>query len=361
MSATRERVVVAMSGGVDSAVAAARCVEAGYDVIGVSLRLARGGEGGCCSLDDFLDARAVAEMLGFPHYVFDFTDVFESRVVAPFVADYLAGRTPNPCTRCNQHVKFDLLWTRARELGASLLATGHYARIGADPATGRLMLRAARDATKDQSYFLFTLGAVELGRTLFAVGDLTKDEVRAEARRLGLPVANKPESMEVCFVPGADTAAFVASRATHDALRAGAIVDDDTGAVIGAHDGVHRFTVGQRRGLGVGGGPRRYVRAIDADTGTVTVTGADRLHGHGLRVGDVRWNTGTPPAVGTPVGVRIRHRHPLVAGRVAACDGADAAIAFDTEGPLVTPGQAAVFYQDDRVLGGGWIVGALAA
>jgi tRNA-specific 2-thiouridylase len=258
-------------------------------------------------------------------------------------------------------VKFDLLWTRARELGASRLATGHYARIGADPATGRLMLRAARDAAKDQSYFLFTLGALELGRTLFAVGDLTKDEVRAQARRLGLPVANKPESMEVCFVPGADTAAFVASRAPHAALRAGAIVDDDTGAVIGAHDGVHRFTVGQRRGLGVGGGPRRYVRAIDASTGTVTVTGAERLHGHGLRACDVRWNTGTPPAVGTPVGVRIRHRHPLVAGRVAACDGSDAAIAFDAEGPLVTPGQAAVFYQDDRVLGGGWIVGALAA
>jgi tRNA-uridine 2-sulfurtransferase len=355
----RERVVVAMSGGVDSAVAAARCVAAGYDVVGISLRLARGGEGSCCSLDDFLDARSVAEALGFPHYVFDFTDAFEERVVAPFVAAYLAGRTPNPCTLCNQHVKFDLLWRRARELGATRLATGHYARVGADPVTGRPCLRAARDAAKDQSYFLFTLGADELGRTLFPIGDWTKADVRAEARRLGLPVAGKPESMEVCFVPRGDAAAFVASRAP-EPVRPGTIVDQE-GAMLGTHGGVHAFTVGQRRGLGVGGGPRRYVRAIDAGSATVTVAAGDRMRGRGLHAADVRWAAGAPPAAGTPIGVRIRHRHPLVAARIAAAGPADVTVTFDAEGPLVTPGQAAVFYDDDRVVGGGWIVGELAA
>jgi tRNA-specific 2-thiouridylase len=357
---TRERVVVAMSGGVDSAVAAARCVAAGYDVVGISLRLAPGGEGSCCSLDDFLDARAVADRLGFPHYVFDATDVFERTVVRPFVDEYLAGRTPNPCARCNQHVKFDHLWHRARALGATRLATGHYARIGVDGATGQPVLRAARDTAKDQSYFLFALGAAELRRTLFPIGDLTKTEVRAEARGLELPVAAKPESMEVCFVPRAGTAEFVAGRVAPDALRPGLVVDA-TGSVLGSHEGIHRFTVGQRRGTGVGGGPRRYVRAIDAATGRVTLTDAAGLVGRGLRARDVCWGSGTPPAPDTAVGVRIRHRHPLVSARILAAGDAEATLAFEHDGPAVTPGQAAVFYRGDVVLGGGWIVGDLAA
>jgi tRNA-specific 2-thiouridylase len=357
--AARERVVVAMSGGVDSAVAAARCVAAGHDVIGVSLRLARSGEGGCCSLDDFLDARRVAEALGFPHYVFDFTDAFEERVVAPFVAEYVGGRTPNPCTLCNQHVKFDLVWRRARELGASRLATGHYARIARDPRNGRPCLRAARDAGKDQSYFLFTLGADELERTLFPIGESTKGEVRAEARARGLPVADKPESMEVCFVPGGDAGAFVAGRVP-EAIRPGPIVDGD-GRVVGAHGGVHAFTVGQRRGLGMGGGPRRYVRTIDAARATVTVAPAAALRGRGLHAADVRWSAGDPLPPGTAVGVRIRHRHPLVAARIVAAGPAEVTVTYDGEGPVPTPGQAAVLYDDDRVVGGGWIVGELAA
>ncbi|HLK12000.1 MAG TPA: tRNA 2-thiouridine(34) synthase MnmA [Candidatus Binatia bacterium] len=355
---SRERVVVAMSGGVDSSVAAARLAAAGHEVVGISLRLAPGGDGACCSLDDFHDARAVAERLGFPHYVFDFTEAFAERVVGPFVTEYLAGRTPNPCARCNQHVKFDLLWRRARELGAARLATGHYARIARDPASGRPALRAAADTDKDQSYFLFALDAEALARTLFPVGDLTKAEVRRQAHGLGLPVADKPESMEVCFVSGGDTAAFVARHAPPGALRPGPVVDEG-GRVLGTHAGVHRFTIGQRRGLGGAGGPRRYVRAIDAATGTVTVGAAPRPAA-GVVARDVVWSAGTPPRPGAAVGVRVRHRQPLVPARVLAADGTEVRLAFDAPGPAVTPGQAAVLYRGDLVLGGGWIVGELA-
>ena len=352
------RVVVAMSGGVDSAVAAARCVRAGHDVVGISLRLARDGTGSCCSLDDFLDARAVADRLGFPHYVFDFTDVFEREVVQPFVAEYLAGRTPNPCARCNEHVKFGLLARRARELGAARLATGHYARIGVDPESGEARLRTAADATKDQTYFLFALTEGQLAETLFPVGELTKAEVRAEAAALGLPVAQKPESMEVCFVPARDVAGFVERRAGLDALRPGAVVDE-SGREIGRHGGVHRFTVGQRRGLGVATGERRYVQAIDAVSGTVTAVPAGHLGTAGLLARAVTWAGGRQPAPDTPMTVRIRHRNAPVRARVSPLSVDAARVCFEDRGPAVTPGQAAVFYQSDLVLGGGWIAEAI--
>jgi len=354
----RERVVVAMSGGVDSAVAAARCVAAGYDVVGVSLRLARDGTGSCCSLDDFHDARAVADRLGFPHYVFDLRDEFERHVVRPFVDEYLAGRTPNPCARCNEHVKFGVLAERAREMGAARLATGHYARIGTDPETRRPFLRTAVDQGKDQTYFLFALRAADLARTLFPVGELDKAAVRAEARALGLAVAGKPESMEVCFVPDGDAAGFVERNAAVADLRPGPIVDDG-GREIGRHTGVHRFTVGQRRGLGLAGGARRYVRAIDAGTGTVTVGDAAALRARGLLARDVSWVAGEPPAVGTSIAVRIRHRHPLIPARLAAAGDGAVAVLFEAPGPAVTPGQAAVFYRDEVVLGGGWITSGI--
>jgi tRNA-specific 2-thiouridylase len=348
-----ERVVVAMSGGVDSAVAAARCVAAGDEVIGISLRLLRGAGGHCCSLDDFRDAQAVADRLGFPHYVIDAADTFAERVVAPFVAEYLAGRTPNPCARCNEHVKFGLLWQRARELGAARLATGHYARIGADPETGAPRLRMAADAAKDQSYFLFALREAELARTCFPVGELTKAGVRAEAEALGLPVAAKPESMEVCFVPDGDAARFVEEHAAAESLRPGAVVDE-AGREVARHDGVHRFTVGQRRGLGVAGGPRRYVTGLDAATGTVRTGVAASLQARGLVARDVSW-AGVAPAEGTALAVRIRHRHGLVPARLATAQCGTARILFDDVGPAVTPGQAAVFYRGDLVVGGGWI------
>jgi tRNA-specific 2-thiouridylase len=355
----RARVVVAMSGGVDSAVAAARCVAAGHDVIGISLRLGPDGGGGCCSLDDFHDARAVADRLGFPHYVFDMTEPFARHVMRPFVEEYLSGRTPNPCARCNQHLKFGLLWERARELGAERLATGHYARIDADPRTGRPRLRTAADAAKDQTYFLFMLGEAALARTLFPVGHLTKAEVRAEAAALGLAVADKPESMEACFVPGGDAARFVERHAAPERLREGTIVDQ-AGRTLGRHGGVHRFTVGQRRGLGVATGARLYVRALDADSGTVTLTDARGLGAAGLVAREVSWVEGCAPERGAAFTVRIRHRHPPVDARLEAAEGDRVRVRFAApRGPAVTPGQAAVFYRGDTVLGGGWIAEAL--
>lgn len=353
------RVVVAMSGGVDSAVAAARCVAAGHEVIGISLRLARDGSGGCCSLDDYHDARRVADQLGIPHYVFDFRDAFAEAVVKPFVDDYLAGLTPNPCARCNEHVKFDLLWRRASELGAERLATGHYARIVDDAQSGGLALAVAMDRDKDQTYFLFGLDRRALGRSLFPVGDLTKSAVRAEARALGLAVAEKPESMEVCFVTDGDAAGFVARAAGPGALRPGRIVDE-AGRTLGTHDGVHRFTVGQRRGLRLGGGPRRYVRTIDAATGRVTVCDAGGLAAAGLVTRDTRWTAGLAPALDAPLAVRLRHRHQPVPARLAAVVGDRADVRYAERGPAPTPGQAAVFYRGEVVVGGGWIAEAIA-
>lgn len=343
--------VVAMSGGVDSSLAAALLVEAGYDVIGVSMRLWAGAtDSGCCSLDDFLDARLVAEQLGIPFYVMDFRAAFQRAVVDTFVAEYQRGRTPNPCARCNQFVKFAGFWERARELGAARIATGHYARV--ETRNGDVALLRGVDADKDQSYFLFGIDRAALAQTLFPVGALSKTAVRAAAAQRGISVAGKPDSQEICFVPKGQHAAFVAAHG--DATpRRGAIVDAD-GRTLAAHDGVHRFTIGQRHGLGVGDGVVRYVTEIDAVSGTVRVGDAAQRGAAGLVADGANWLAAIP-AVGAHLQIRIRSRFAPQAVRVVRADAEAFAILGETSLHAVTPGQAAVLYDGERVLGGGWI------
>ncbi|MSQ46966.1 MAG: tRNA 2-thiouridine(34) synthase MnmA [Deltaproteobacteria bacterium] len=359
-----QRVLAALSGGVDSAVAAALLVEAGYEVIAISMLLAgnaEGHDGGCCSIDDFQDARRVAEQLNIPYYVLNLKDTFRSKVIDVFTDEYLRGRTPNPCLLCNRDLKFDLLWQRARELDAHYVATGHYAQVEYDHEHQQYHLLRAVDQRKDQSYFLFTLSQAQLARTLFPVGHLTKDEVREKARTLGLRVAEKPESQDICFVPDGNYARFIEQRVTaaqRARLTSGAIVDQD-GQHLGSHDGIHQFTVGQRRGLGLGGLPEpQYVTSIDADRGRITVGTKSQLMTRGLTASGVSWVEGFPTQEVTAT-VKIRYRHPAIPSRIVARPNGQAEVWFQESYPAVTPGQAAVFYDGERVLGGGWIEKAL--
>lgn len=345
--------MVALSGGVDSATAAAMLVDAGHRVIGVTMRLydatgTTAAVGRCCGPRDVEDARRVASHLGIPFYVVDYEREFERRVVDDFVGAYLAGETPNPCARCNEHIKFTPLLARARALGASALATGHYARIERD-GDGRWRLRRGVDAGKDQSYFLFAMPQAELAAIRFPLGGLTKDEVRAAAERYGLPNARKPESQEICFVPDGDYAGFVERRAPQLRPEPGAIVDE-AGRELGSHDGVHRYTIGQRRGLGaIGGGEPMYVVRLDPKRRLVVVGDKTAAARREVRVRDVRWFA-PPPARAL---AQVRHRQtPLPAEVVADGDTAQLTLA---EPVVAAPGQAAVVYDGDTIVGGGWI------
>jgi tRNA-specific 2-thiouridylase len=352
------RVVVAMSGGVDSSVAAALLAKAGHDVIGLSMQLydqrdGESGYGSCCSLDDLHDAGRVARRLDIPHYIVNFEHAFQRTVVRNFVEEYVAGRTPIPCSHCNSELKFSTLLDRSRAFGAEMVATGHYARIGIDAETGRQVLRRGRNAGKDQSYFLFSLTQEQLARARFPVGDLSKDAVRDMARGLGLPVAEKPDSQEICFVPDGDYAAFV-ERNARDINSAGAIVDR-SGHVLGRHAGVHRFTVGQRKGLGIAAAEPLYVLELRAVDRTVVVGSRPELERTSLTASNVNWIAGVPPSAPLRAFAQIRHRHQPAAATVRSLGDGHVHVEFDAPVMAVTPGQAAVFYNGDEVVGGGWI------
>jgi tRNA-specific 2-thiouridylase len=350
------RIVVAMSGGVDSSVAAALLAEQGHDVIGLSMQLydQRGDQafGRCCSIDDLHDARRVAGAIGIPHYLVNFEQQFRDVVIRNFTDEYAAGRTPIPCAHCNGDLKFSSLLDRARGLGAAQVATGHYARVERNDS-GRWQLRRGADAAKDQSYFLFSLTQAQLSGAVFPVGSLSKPEVREHARRLGLAVAGKPDSQEICFVPDGDYASLVAGLAPGVA-REGDIVDE-SGRTLGSHGGVHRFTVGQRKGLGVASSAPLYVLKIDAESRRVTVGPRASLERRTLTASHVNWISMDAPAGWQRVEAQIRHRHRAAAGRVRALEHARAELVFDEPQAAVTPGQAVVFYDGDVVVGGGWI------
>lgn len=355
------RVVVAMSGGVDSSVAAALLHEQGHEVIGVSMQLypqnadqeqAARDYGTCCTLDDLSDARRVAEAVGFPHYILNFESHFDQTVVSNFVQEYVSGRTPIPCAHCNSDLKFSALLDRAVGLDAAALATGHYARIEAD-ANGGYHLRRGLDHRKDQSYFLFSLTQEQMAHALFPIGELDKDTVRAHARRFGLRVSEKPDSQEICFVPDGDYAAFV-EREAPALTRPGVTVDRD-GRVLGTHDGVHRFTIGQRKGLRLSSSDPLYVLNIDAEQARVTVGPKDALGRTALTAGEVNWTSGAPAHDWLDVHAQIRHHHAAAPARVRALDAGRAEVVFDEPQLAVTPGQAVVWYAADEVVGGGWI------
>lgn len=340
------RVLAAMSGGVDSSVAAALLVEAGHDVVGVTLKLwDNPGDGGCCSVAEIEDARRVAQQLGIDHWVFGFTDEFEARVVAPYAAAHAEGRTPNPCVECNRHLKFGRLLRRARQLGFDAVATGHHARLR-QAASGAWELLRGADAGKDQSYVLYVLGQAELARCRFPVGELTKAEVRDTARRLGLRTADKPDSQDVCFVTtSGGRQAFLSGRIP---LHRGRVVDGG-GAEVGRVEAVELVTVGQRRGLGTGGGTRRFALDVDPVAATVTVGSLDDLLTDRVEVDELRWVGPEQAGAGVAVQVQTSAHGTPVGGKVVG----ERTVLFDRPVRRVARGQSVVVYRGEKVLGGG--------
>ena len=359
-----------MSGGVDSSTVAAMLRAGGHNVIGLTMQLwnqrrlaGREGmpeavHGRCCSLDDVYDARRVAQQIGIPYYVVNHEERFERDVVRPFVEEYLSGRTPIPCSLCNNHLKFDQLLIVAQQIGADRVATGHYARVAYDETCGRWLLKRPADASKDQTYFLSGLKQEQLSRTLFPLGDMTKPEVRELAHRHGLAIAEKPDSQEICFVPGGDYKRFIDAYLAEQGEKlpdtAGELVTT-SGEVIGEHSGIHNFTVGQRKGLGIATGTPLYVIQISGADKQVIVGGDEHLYSRTLRAR--RTNLISISDLHEPmrVKVKIRHRHEPAPATIERSGKEETLVMFDEPQRAVTPGQAAVFYDGDVVVGGGWI------